>query len=96
MDLDDIYECPQCNHKISVPANLTTEDQDEIARLFRSGRKVESIVLVRSKLGLRFDESKIIVRHISDPQHRCANCNGKLIETGITYCPTCSGLNLNW
>ena len=96
MEMHNIYECPQCNNKLTLPDEMTESDQMEIVMVCRSGRKIDAILLIRSKYNLGLAESSLLVRHISDPKDHCANCKNRLPETGVTFCPSCSGLNLNW
>ena len=97
MELHQTYECPNCAEKITLPRDMKIEDQTEIAGVIRSGRKLDAVMVARGKGYLGgLVECKFIVFHIPDPKGRCVRCRHKLFETGITYCPICSELNLNW
>jgi uncharacterized Zn finger protein (UPF0148 family) len=96
MELHSIYECPQCQSRLALPTELDETDQMEIMRSFRLGRKIETVMLIRSKFNLGLGECKTMMVHISEQKDHCAKCGHTLLETGITYCPSCSGLNLNW
>jgi hypothetical protein len=96
MEITDVYECPQCKNRIALPPEMTEQDQEEIARICRSSRKLEAMKYIFQKFKLGLIESKVIMVHVSTPKDHCVNCGNKLLETGITYCPSCSGLNLNW
>jgi len=93
----EIYDCPNCNTKITVPLEMKIEDQEDFAAMWRSGRKIEAMADARKMNfpgGLA--NCKGIMVHISEPKDSCVRCGSKLLETGITYCPSCNGLNLNW
>lgn len=96
MQLHNIYECPQCKSRIVLPPELNETDQMEIIESFRSGRKIETMLLLGSKFSIGLGDSKAMMIHISERKDHCANCGHQLLETGVTYCPSCSGLNLNW
>jgi Zn finger protein HypA/HybF involved in hydrogenase expression len=93
----EIYDCPDCNTQITASLEMKIEDQEELAAMWRSGRKIEAIADARkfNFLG-NLANCKGIMVHISDPKDSCLRCGSKLSETGITYCPSCNGLNLNW
>jgi len=96
-NLLDTYDCPKCRNKITIPRDMKTEDQKDIATKWRSGGKIEAIMVARRKQYLGgLAECSILVSHISRVGDRCVECSHALLETGITYCPACNGLNLNW
>ena len=97
METYETYECPNCGEKIILLDNMHIEDQVEIANVFRSGKKLEAVMVARGKSCLgNLSECKSIVFHVSDPRGYCVRCGNKLIETGVTYCFFCNELNLNW
>jgi Zn finger protein HypA/HybF involved in hydrogenase expression len=52
--------------------------------------------LIMQKLNVGLSDSKMIIEHTSSPTGNCGRCGQKLLESGITYCPACNSLNLNW
>ena len=96
MGILNIYECPQCKNKITLPLEITEKDQEEIAQICRAVSRIDAWRTIREKFNLGLTESKVIMAHISMPKDHCTNCSNTLLETGITYCPSCSGLNFNW
>jgi hypothetical protein len=96
-DMVETYECPNCNAMVTVPLDMKIEDQEQFAAMWRSGRKIEAIYEASKKKYLGdLTNCKGIMLHISDPNDSCLRCGTKLLESGITYCPFCNGLNLNW
>jgi Zn finger protein HypA/HybF involved in hydrogenase expression len=97
VDMLETYECPNCNKTITVPLDMKVEDQELLAAMWRSGRKIEAIADARKMNFLgSLANCKGIMVHISDPKDSCLRCGSKLLERGITCCPSCNGLNLNW
>lgn len=96
MHITDVYECPQCRKKITLPKEMTAQDQEEIARICREVAHIEAWRVIIERFGLGLVEGKVVMVHISVPKDHCANCRKPLLESGITYCPSCSGLNFNW
>jgi hypothetical protein len=90
------YHCPACKQDIALPEELLETPPTEALSLFRTGRKVDTIIALRTTYEIGLWEAKFITRHISEPKGSCANCKGSLLEDVITYCPTCGGLNFNW
>jgi len=96
MEITDVYECPQCKNRITLPPEMTEQDQEKIAQICRSSGKIETLKYIIQKFKLGLLESKVIMIHVSICQNHCIHCGNKLLETGVTYCPSCSGLNFNW
>jgi hypothetical protein len=93
----EIYDCPKCGNRITVPQGVKIEDQKAIAAQWRDGRKIEAISLARGKQYLGgLAECNIVVSHISQAGNRRGTCGKILLETGITSCLSYHGLNLNW
>lgn len=92
----ETYYCHQCKYKITLPEELEHETPVELVKLSRLGRNIDAMITIRLKYGLGLADSKFITNHIPRKKDHCANCGNKLLEDGITNCPTCSGLNFNW
>ena len=93
--MSETYECPKCNNRLTLPLEIDAEDREAIVRVFRSGGKIDTMIVIRERLNLGLLESKIMTAHMVERKDHC-RCGGKLLEEGITYCPSCSGLNFNW
>ena len=78
MEITDLYECPQCKNRITLPTDMTENDKQEIARLCRSIRKLEAMKYIFEKFRLGLVESKAIMVHVSTPNDHCANCGVNL------------------
>ena len=94
--MNETYECPKCNRKFTLPAEINEQVQAELAEACRGPRKIDAMALICQKLNVGLGDSKCMVMHISGPGGICGRCAHKLLESGITYCPSCNSLNLNW
>jgi len=94
--MNEIYECPKCNGSITLPNDISEQVQAELAEACRGTRKIEAMLIIREKLNIGLGESKFMIWHISGLDSLCGRCSHKLLESGITYCPACNSLNLNW
>jgi hypothetical protein len=89
--------CPQCRNHILIPAELNESAQVNLADFLRSSRRrIETMEKLMQSYGMGLRDAKALTAHITDPRGHCANCAGHLLEEGITHCPSCSALNLNW
>ena len=94
--MNETYECPKCNGKLTLPADIDEQVQVELAEACRGTRKVEAMLLIREKLNIGLGECKCMIWLISGLISLCGRCGHKLLESGVIYCPACSSLNLNW
>ena len=94
--MDEIYECPQCNQKITIPSEIDRAAQLELAELVHMGRRIDAIAVIIAKYKLGLLDSKIMMTHITVQKDICVRCGSKLLEDGVTNCASCSALNLNW
>ena len=94
--MPEAYYCHPCKFRIILPVELENESQLELVKLSRSGRNIDAMIAMRLKYGLGLGDAKFITKHISRPKDHCADCGKKLLEDGVTNCPSCSGLNFNW
>jgi hypothetical protein len=89
--------CPQCRNHILIPAELNEPARVELADFLRSSRrKIETMEKLMQMYGMGLRDAKALVAHITAPRGHCANCASRLPGGGITHCPSCSALNLNW
>jgi hypothetical protein len=94
--MNETYECPKCNCTLTLPADISGQVQVELAEACRGDRKIEAMKVIREKLGVGLGECKFMIYHISGLGGVCGQCGRKLLESGVTYCPDCNSLNLNW
>ncbi|MFT3893505.1 MAG: hypothetical protein QM730_17900 [Anaerolineales bacterium] len=94
--MNETYECPKCNGKFTLPAEINEQVRLELAEACRGPGKIDAMSLIRTRLHVSLGDSKFMVVHISGVDGVCGQCAHKLLESGITYCPSCNSLNLNW
>jgi hypothetical protein len=94
---EEAYRCPQCGNRIVIPAEMNESARVELADFLRlSHSRIESMTKLMHSFGVGLREAKVTVTHITDTKGTCVQCRGRLLEGGITNCPSCSALNLNW
>ncbi len=94
--MDEIYECPQCNLKVTIPPGMDRASQSEIADMVYASQRINAMAAIHTKYKLDLIASKTMMAHIPNKKDTCIRCGSKLLEDGITNCASCSALNLNW
>jgi uncharacterized Zn finger protein (UPF0148 family) len=94
--MNETYECPKCGASLTLPSEIDGKTKAEVVDACRWDRKIEAMAFIMKKLNVGLGDSKSILWHISGPNGHCGRCGHALLESGITYCPFCNSLNLNW
>ena len=94
--MNEIYECPKCGGSLTLPSEIDEKVKAEVVDACHWDRKIEAMVFIMKKLNVGLGDSKSIIWHISGPNGICGRCGHTLVESGVTYCPSCNSLNLNW
>ena len=94
--MPETYYCHSCKYSITLPEELENDKLPELVEIIRSGRIIDAMHFLRLKYRFGLGDSKFIATHVSRIKDHCVNCGNKLLEDGLTNCPSCSGLNFNW
>lgn len=92
----ETYECPKCGGKVTVPSEIEEQTKQEVLEACRGNFKIDAMKLIMQKLNVGLRDSKMIIEHTASSPGNCGRCGQQLLESGITYCPACNSLNLNW
>ena len=94
--MKETYECPKCGGKLTLPSEIDEKTRAEVLEACQGISKIEAMKFMMERLGVGLGDSKMIIQHISGSNGVCGRCGHKLLESGVTYCPSCNSLNLNW
>jgi ribosomal protein L37E len=90
----EALRCRRCGSQVAWPDQLDDAGRAAIAGAARVAR-LPAIKLLQEQFGMSLGGAKAVGFHISKSQNTCHRC-GTAVPEGVSTCPNCQCLNLNW
>jgi hypothetical protein len=90
----EALQCRRCGSEVAWPDQLDDAGRAAIAVAARAAR-LPTIKRLQEQFGMSLGSAKALGFHISRSENTCHRCR-KTVSEGVSTCPNCKCLNLNW
>jgi hypothetical protein len=90
----EIY-CNRCKAIVLVP-DLTDSEKELVLSSISESRKLMAIQQVKKHGDLKLIDAKCLINHLAESRGSCHKCSYANIEKGVSVCPQCKSVNIDW
>ena len=90
-----VIHCGRCGYDIAIP-ELSTDEKSMLLYLYRVGKSLSVVEQLRRVNGLDLAQAKAILDHLTPQSSQCHRCDFNTLAEGVSQCPKCKSVNLNW